>query len=429
MVNPYEALRKRIQVLTGLGCGLPNRICPTPELLGTTVLDQFEARYALIRDFQSQALRLFLASLDGEEDPVIASDFFRDLPPCFGSDFHRSLPRSRLEPPMFFRTDEVRPGRIAEIQCPGSGWGEQSLLHEYFCHTDNDHRSSTNQCESPAAVFNNALLTKFESPPRIQHFFENSSSWLSNFLHICYSRLSACAPTYWGFEPNLRAKDCNLVRTHLFVSLLAENFSSHRLEEYRNGLLHYDLPPICIFEQKLLLALPFEPQTSHHFPEEARTLFPFTTIVRPSGVRMASGDIIPLSTFGTLSRRQRNVFLKYAGIDPSRNWGSRAVYSAGELSKAQMRRLLRKITHEYQTGKGLWIAQACESEQTQREVLRHDGTTTGIEGYSKYSAFYGPSGFISANQMVREKKKVHGQPDSTVNLVCFRGEVSNGATK
>ena len=64
---------------------------------------------------------MFNASLNAEADPEIAGLVIDKLPEHHGWNYHKNL---KLEDTtVFFRTDEVTPRKITEIQSPGSLWG------------------------------------------------------------------------------------------------------------------------------------------------------------------------------------------------------------------------------------------------------------------------------------------------------------------
>ena len=78
------------------------------------------------------------------------------------------------------------------------------------------------------------------------------------------------------------------------------------------------MPPIALFDQKLLLALPFWNQTRAFYGDEVRGLFPYTDILTPQGITLEDGSLVRIEKFSRLPCRRRAYFLKYAGADVSR---------------------------------------------------------------------------------------------------------------
>jgi hypothetical protein len=105
----------------------------------------------------------------------------------------------------------------------------------------------------------------------------------------------------------VRPQDCNFVRAHDFFGLLTENFAAERLRLSANGTCVYDLPPVALFDQKVLLAFPFWDETRGYFSDDIRGLFPYTTVLAPKGVRLETGDWATLEQFSALPPLQAKV--------------------------------------------------------------------------------------------------------------------------
>ena len=242
----------------------------------------------------------------------------------------------RAGTPKFFRTDESADGTILEVQCPGSLWGVHDILREFYIESSVDTGSNL----VPLSTAFAASLRSLVGTPIIHHLIDNSSHPAGERFFIQRVRQHI---TYFGYDPDIRPRDCNVIRAHDFFALLTENFAVERLEGLRRGELIYDLPPIGLFDQKMLLALPFWSQTRAFYGDEVRALFPYTTILTPEGINLEDGSLVTIEKFSSLSRRQRAYFLKYAGADVSRNWGSRAVYHLGKLSRERCEAQGRKV--------------------------------------------------------------------------------------
>jgi hypothetical protein len=174
---------------------------------------------------------------------------------------------------------------------------------------------------------------------------------------------------------------------------------------------------VALFDQKLLLALPFWDETREYFPDAVRDLFPYTTVLAMDGLRLESGDRVSLEQFSDLPRRQRSYFLKYAGTDVARNWGSRAVFHLGKLSRAACEAQLRAAVERYAAGER-WILQRERSSEEEVSYVTRDGEVATTIGHSKHSTFYGPRGPLGVLVMYEQFYKVHGSAETitTVSL-------------
>jgi hypothetical protein len=246
----------------------------------------------------------------------------------------------------------------------------------------------------------------------VHHLLDNSSHPAGERFFIQRARRGA---RYFGFDTGIRQPQCNFVRAHDFLALLSENFAAERIERLIAGDSVYDLPPVALFDQKLLLAFPFWKETREHFTDDVRALFPYTTVLTPGGLTLQDGGWVTIEQFAALSRRERAFFLKYAGSDVGRNWGSRAVFHMGKLSRRACEERLRDALERYDLGER-WILQAeCDSEEGVSFITRAGGFETA-RGHSKHSFFYGPTGPLGKLLMFEEFYKVHGSSDTVTTI-------------
>jgi hypothetical protein len=346
----------------------------------------------------------------------LADILLRDVHGSFALDFHQTLPAALRHVPRFFRTDQPSLSVVNEIQCPGSGWGELSLLEEFYKETG----ALAEDSPSLAALFADAVHGLLAGDPRIHHLVDNASSLASNVYFINAIREADPSVKFYGFDRGIRPQNCNFVRTHLFEGLVTENLARLRRKQAVEGTLTYDYPLVCIYEQKVLMALPFLPGTHKYFSDRIRNLFPYTAVVMPSGVVLDDGEHYDINRLASLPRSRRRYFLKYGGADPSRNWGSRAVFYIGEMASARLSGLLQSVIQEYRDGRGVWVLQKAVSQTSAEEYYSPNGTIRSTNQYVKYSAFYGPGGLLGAMSMHRHTKKVHGQADTIRNLIVVR---------
>jgi hypothetical protein len=411
--NPYEEIADDIHWRTGFDTGFNALLAPEPERLTPGELATLRAQFSTIRRFQARCIELFYDSL-GEEGEL-SKLLFMGVPPGLGAEFHLALPEHLRHAPRFFRTDQPKPGAICEIQTPGSGWGECCMLMRHYQRLGN--------VPSFAPTLADKLTEQFHritqgAPPVIHHLTDNASVLADNVYLIQSCRAADAGVRYIGYDGDVRPTDCNLVRTHLFAGMMVENFAQPRLEAAARGELWYDYPPLCIFEQKLLLALPFDPEYADKFDDDIRAVIPFSSIMRPDRCTLPDGRTLALMEIADLPRSERQFFLKFAGIDPARNWGSRGVFHAGEQgTKERVRHLLHIISDDYAARRGAWIIQGQASCKKDCRILQPEGAIVEPEWYRRLSVFYGPAGLMACCATYRDMKKVHGQRDALINLV------------
>ena len=102
------------------------------------------------------------------------------------------------------------------------------------------------------------LLDLVPEGPAIQHLFESSSSPMENqYFAQRIRRSSVGAIRYWESTPG--KDEVNLVRSHSYTALVAEDLFRLRLAAFLEGRMRFDHPPIPIFDEKLAMYLPFSP--------------------------------------------------------------------------------------------------------------------------------------------------------------------------
>jgi hypothetical protein len=384
-------------------------IAAEPRIVPTDRWDGMQRNYALLRTWQKSCLRLLVASIRGELPRVIAAAVLDHLPEHFGWRHHGGVLLDAVEPPVFFRTDQAADGTVLEVQCPGSVWGMHEIAHVYYA----DAGSIDAERHPPlASRFGECLTARLGAFPVVHHLLDNSSHPAGERFFIQRVRPRAA---YVGFDKNVRPQDCNFVRGHDFFCLLTENFAAERLGRLAEGRRLYDLPPVAFFDQKLLLAFPFWAETREHFSDAVRGLFPYTAMLTPAGMGLPEGDWVTLEQFAARPRGGRRFFLKYAGADVARNWGSRAVFRLDTLTSDACLARLREAVARYAGGER-WILQPeCASDE-QVSFVSREGEIERTTARSKHSVLYGPSGAMGLGIMFEHHFKVHMSPETIFTI-------------
>lgn len=411
------------------GLGFTQSIAYEPLILSTS--EAILRKNAVIRKFQNDCLHLLKSAL-AINDKEILKWLINDTPESMGEVYLRKLPDIFWKAPVFFRTDESALGKILEIQCPGSSWGELELLYNFYKKIG---------CEihinQPAQAFTDQLvkylnLDKGKSP-LVYYLTDNASIPVGVRYFISQTRMTTPPIKYWGIDKypsieikdetgkyvkQLKAIDSDFVRTHYYLELFGEcDFNRRVFVDKREN--SYDLPPMSLFDQKAILALPFWDKTKQYFSPEIRDILVYTAPLIDESIRLESGEIMTIDEFAALPQSQRKYYLKYAGTDGSVNWGSRSVTSIEKIGKEKLTELLKEKVLDYRNNGSPWILQS-ESKGEKENVSYYNETGTVVTAdnqNTKYSYFYGPYGALGGVISYRKTNLVHGQPDTIIRLI------------
>jgi len=413
MSTHYQFLDDQINSSLGVNVGFNNLIASERYTFHSDVLKGFFERYDLIKKFQDITLSLFKASLQGEFDPELAELVINELPDCQGWKYHRRLTYRQHHTPMFFRTDEVIPGKISEIQCPGSSWGLYEQIYHFYKNYSSDFGEPDTFPKSLSAAFADTIKQSINAEPCIHHLLDNAS--IPHGMRFFIQSTRKHNLKYYGYDKDVTPYNCNFIRSHDFVSLFCNNFAKQRLADCENLLLRYDLPPTALFEQKVIMSFPFWNKTRDYYSDEIRSLFPYTQIIRPEEIRLENGESLSFEEFCKSSQKERKYYFKYAGCDLALNWGSKGVYFAGSLSGVKCREVLNDIANNYAKRK-FWIIQKGYLTDDLVTFYTRDNKQESVKMHSKFSGFYGPSGVMGILVMQRRFHKVHGSENTVVNI-------------
>jgi len=406
---PIDQINEDFNRYSGASTGFEARLSPTPHDLAPEDLHASQARHATIRSFQQKALDLFRASLDGDADPRIADGILGDVLPGLGADYHRRLDESAWQPPIFFRTDEARLGQLTEIQCSGSGWDLTQAIHELYASRPEQFGRPRYFEKSIAERFAESSRSHMKARPVVHHLVDNASR--PHGARYFIQKTRQYGVRYLGYDRDVNAASCNLLRSHDFFSIVFHNFFQDRLERCRQGEFFFDLPPIALFDCKLILAWPFWSVTREHFSDAERALFPHTAVVGKDGMEDEHGSLLDIDSFQRLPSSRRDYFLKYGGTDVSLNWGSRAVHSMKSLSRPKCAEVMSRAVEDAARGRP-WILQ--KAVFVKEDVPQPSGAS--FRAHAKWSNFYGPEGLMGQLVMHRNAHKVHGNAETVISI-------------
>ncbi|HAV13875.1 MAG TPA: hypothetical protein DCX06_10360 [Opitutae bacterium] len=414
LLNGFKSMDERFNQLSGASTGFEALLGSRPYTLGDADFAAAQQRYEVIKDFQTSAMHLFRASLNGEADPIIAQGILSDVPESFGWGFHKNLPDSVWKTPVYFRTDEARLGQLTEVQCSGSGWDLVETLRDLYAASPAHYGAPKRFARSLAEEFQSSLQDYIGSDPVVHHLADNASR--PHGARFFIQRVREKGGRFFSYD-EARHSDCNFIRSHDCFSLYHHNFFADRLERSEKGECFFDLPPIALYDTKHVMAWPFWSRTREHFSDEVRALFPHTALIEADGVELEDGVKVGIQKVAEIENNQRNYFVKYAGTDVARNWGSRAVFSLRRLARGKCQELLDTITEEVKKGQP-WVLQA-SVHQKEEVTFWEPGTDEegSMQGNGKWSCFYGPGGLKAMLVMHLGSHKVHGSDKTVMSLV------------
>lgn len=408
----YKWADDSINVCPRYETGFSLLLSTQPYRISSAVRRGYEDRLKLIHTFQQTALDLFRAAINNDVHPDIVRWLFNETPENLGISFHRSLEDRHFSLPVFFRTDEVKPGKIIEIQCPAGLWGALQLTYEYTARLGYAVGEA-----SPADRFAAQLTDFLGCTPIVHQYTDKATAPGATRYFIEKTRPRV---RYWGIDRGVKMSDCNFIRHHTFTDLWTDDNLHALLAKTGNGIT-FDYPPHALFDQKATLALPFWSMTRAYFSDEIRNLFPYTTPLLPSGIELQDGTKITIEDFCRWSRSRRSYYLKLAGFNMEMNWGGRAVFRLSNMSSDACLNFLHDRLNEYDKGR-IWLLQKEYTQDDEITYITRDGTDHTKNLRAKFNGFYGPAGCIGILAMHGVHNKVHGRDDTVVSYVLSDDE-------
>jgi len=414
----YDFLDQQINDALRSDIGFNNLIAASPFRFKESEKNLFLKKYKEIKKFQTISLELFLKSLQNKIDPFVKNLVLNELPAYIGETHHLQLPYEMNQTPVFFRTDEVIPGKISEIQSPGSAWG----LYEQIFHFYNEFKEfssdknlfTTSLSKKFFKGLNEYIKTNLGLEPIVHHLLDNAS--IPHGMRFFIQQTRKQGLKYFGYDKGIISYDCNFIRAHAFLGLISDNFKAFRLKKYQEGELLYDLFPSILFDQKISLIFPFHKLTRNFYSDEIRELFPFSSLITPEKIYLEDDMELTPDEFASLPQSKRKYFLKYAGSDLGINWGSKGVFYLGGLSRIKCREILNKILQGFNQKKYWMIQKAYFTKDNNMEYIDINTNIIKDKAYAKFSGFYGPSGLMGILVMHRTFPKVHGSPETILSI-------------
>ena len=412
----YEEMNSRVYETTRSQVGFTMMVAESPKTIENKVYTEYQERFSTIIEYFSGVINVFREAANGQLPAEVLRMLFGDAPANLGVKFHKELADNIITRPAFFRTDEATPGKILEIQSPGSQWGDYQLVVDTLSENGYEGLNKYSLCDK----FTRQLEEHVGDQPLVHHLLDNSSIPHTMLYFIQRTRPKI---KYFGYDRDIRPLSCNFVRSHSVYGLVAENFFLHRIRLAEQERIRFDLPPFIPFDEKISFALPFMEHTKDFFSNKVREMFAFTHPIVDELIHLEDGSIETIESFSTKSRPTKNYFLKYAGSDVSINWGSRAVFRLSNDGAEKCLSRLRYCLDEYREKGRCWVIQKEEKCYEAVQWVNRAGITEQAILPTNYKGFYGPSGFLAVMAMHRNHYKIHGQEDTVISI-CVPGSPS-----
>ncbi len=392
----YERMDSLLNGVPASAAGFAERLCPVPYKALAERPDP-AARNAAIRDFHLTVVRLWLSGSWPQSHCA----------PLWGFPVPESVRECDPEwlVPGFVRTDESLNGEIYEIQCAGGWWGiAQAMIEILGPEEDGDL----------ATAFAEELDWLFPGGATVLHLFDSAGLPHDSLFFAHRVRAAGKNVRYRGIDAGVFPADCNFVRSHSYGSVVAQDHFRFHLRGLAERRLRFDHPPLPVFDQKLPMALPFDPATAHHFSDSHRDLFPFTSLVRGGVAQLADSEEVALVDLIRRPAEERRYYLKYAGMDSFRNYGSRAVYDLSRSDPEILRGLPRLLEED---GAEPWILQRERRDTAPVSWIGRHGDLTCEEMTVRLSSFHGPRRILGSIFLAQPSPTVRGGGETVVGLV------------
>lgn len=399
-------VRDELSQKIGIGDWRFPRYFDKPINLGL-IKEKFIAQKEIIELFFSKVKELAQTALIDRDDEINRL-LFSEAPSGMTIEYHQSLPKCCWSSPIIYRTDQSLSGKIYEIQAPGSGWGDLYLYAH--CLKRLGHIIPPEYFEFPVLYAENISNATGKEFPHVFHMVDAASvPYSTRYLQAITSNYIK----YWGLNHEVKMDEIDCVISHSVISITTSNYFKTYLQKAEDKKIVFSTPPNLIYDEKAIYILPFHRKTKAFFPEEIRSIFPFTTFIENNGFFDEHNNFVSLDNFIKRKPRDRKYYLKYGGPDTNRNWGSRTVF---RLSGNDCERLLMKANALAQKGE-IWLIQKDVSQNTSDIFYPQDIANILSEGnHVKISGYYGIHKLFGIKVMARHHFKVHGQEDTFVGL-------------
>ena len=190
--------------------------------------------------------------------------------------------------------------------------------------------------------------------------------------------------------------------------------------------------PYLLHEQKICMALLYQPRFSSLFSEAEKSIFPKTSLVARGNKICAESGEYSLDEIINLAQNKRRFILKYAGLNLRTNWGGQRVYSLKWQTKKGAGKLISKALSDYEKLNEPWIIQEDISSRVRQEYFDISSKEAREdELYSLFQQFFvhlpkeDNTELLDISLLLRKNFLVHKQKDAVFGLVSSENAVES----
>ncbi|GEM_PF-2937763 len=314
--------------------------------------------------------------------------------------------------PVNFRLDMLGDGTIAEIQCPGSGWGYTIALEELL----------------GISPDNSSILQTYRSwigdRTAVWWLYNESLSRSVAFLAEQCKKNGIRLEVKRNNEFNPDGDFQVVVKRPPFPELVSGEQGRALLKRWMDGKIEMDPAPSMVSDTKFQLVMLHHPSTRDSFTEEERKLCHPSYIIEESKQELNfGGPVVRIADLPNLSKGQRKFIIKYGGGRRWDRFGGHEVHSLRHKDRVEERfSLIERAIREYQETDEGWIIQPFISGKRTFASL---GLSQNGAGNKSYYILWRPAYQMRGGKVshigttilnLRENWKVHGSSDTYFGL-------------
>ncbi len=311
------------------------------------------------------------------------------------------------------RADQPDFGVSVELQIPGSGWGFMEAINSLM-REDSGSKSlgigfSQGFIEAMVEIAGHERVRILHASNESRYTQERA--WFAQYCStLSLGRVAVNLSQPWTLD----LAGVDVVRRCFLNDLVKFAGVKNLFDLYFTGKIKIEPPPCLLYDQKVLVILPFEPRSREFFTDEERALFPEAYLIRPDFIPEIEGEKLESwKDLARLSGSARQWVLKYAGSDSRRRGGAAEVWSldSKNSSRADVVSLMMRALMDWETGDP-WIIQRKVKRKFPITYLGLDGALHDDEMYARITPMYNLGDdprLIGVTANLRRMWKVHGQ--------------------
>jgi len=251
--------------------------------------------------------------------------------------------------PVLARADMVDLGVTVEVQVPGSGWGYMTAIH-----------STVNGL----SIFPGPFRGMGEAIKAVTGSIKSSSAYIlynNPFFREVEYFCSRCQrdgiPLKMYFKEVPKPQDVKFVRRPPLEDLISYQGAGDLIEAHFRGDLTIEPDLSLLYDQKIAVAFPFDPRLKDEYTDEIRALFPETYLIQDGITPCFDGRQFSWQDIISLSRKQRQFIVKFAGAKKGMRAGGKAVYNLSDCNLNEAEQIITQALADWRERRKPWLIQ------------------------------------------------------------------------